>query len=133
MHDELANNVGVGRVLPLMSACIVACQSVGDLLWTAEIRVYNTLWLYEAHTYLLCKASRKHGLFLLDLVCVPVYCTALQQGIKTMEALKAFIHADVNTYYPMTSALSKEHTPGDQWNVVPYEAVSAFCTTTTSR
>ena len=50
-----------------------------------------------------------------------------------MEILKAFIHADVSTYYPMASALSKEDTPEYQRNAVPYEDVSAFCTTTTSQ
>jgi len=51
----------------------------------------------------------------------------------TMETLTALIHADVNTYYPMASALSKEDMRGYQRNTVPHEGVSTFCTITTSQ
>jgi len=50
-----------------------------------------------------------------------------------METLRVLIHEDVNTYYPMTSALNKENTPGYQLNAILYEDVSAFCITTTSQ
>jgi len=48
---------------PLISACIVALQSGGRLLWMAEIHVSDMLWRYEAHTYTMCKASRKKFVF----------------------------------------------------------------------
>jgi hypothetical protein len=36
-----------------------------------------------------------------------------------MEMLRALIHADANTYCPMTSALGKADTHGYQWNALP--------------
>ena len=74
------------------------------------------LWLYEAQIYKLFKAAIKNCLFLLDRARDPVYLTALSQGIRTMETLTALIHADVNTYYSMASALNKEDIPRYQRN-----------------
>jgi len=54
-------------VYPLISACIVALQRGGRLLWMAEIHVPDMLWRSEAHTYTRCKASRKNYLFSLTL------------------------------------------------------------------
>jgi len=172
-------------------------------LWMAEIHVSDMLWRYEAHTYTMCKTSKKLSLcldltsllpkrsrrvrdlgypytkqacngltalflirsrafplwkyqgltddkirscpivqqdvvlyciliiyiidgmlvytfsFLLGHMYVILYLSQCERGTRTMETLSALIHADVNPYCLMTSVLSKEDTPGYEWNVIP--------------
>jgi hypothetical protein len=53
--------------------------------------------------------SHEKSLFLFDLLCDIVYSAALFMEWRVVEALRAFIYADVNKHYPITTAERKEH------------------------
>ena len=63
------------------------------------------------HKYLISKTSHKKSLFLFDLLHDIVYSAALCKEWRSMEALSAFIYADVNTYCPITPMDRKERMP----------------------
>ena len=64
--------------------------------------------LYSGHKRLISDVSIKNRIFLLDLAWTLVYPAATLREVKTVEAWSAFIHADVNTYCPITTIERKE-------------------------
>ena len=59
------------------------------------------------HKCLISKTSHKKSLFLFDLALGIVYSAALFKEWRGLEALSAFIYADVNTYCPITTMKRK--------------------------
>jgi len=62
----------------------------------------------RAYKYLISKLPNKKTLFLFDLLCGIVYSAATLKERRTVEALMAFIYADVNTLGPIATADRKE-------------------------
>jgi hypothetical protein len=60
------------------------------------------------HKRLISKTSNKKSLFLFDLARDIVYSAALFKEWRGLEALSAFIYADVNTYCPIIPMDRKE-------------------------
>jgi len=62
-----------------------------------------------------------------------VYSAAILEEWRTVEAMNAFIDADVNTYGPLTTADRKEEVRQAEQNAATHGDVRASCTTTTSK